>query len=100
MKRDCDLIAVPWIANARPVADLIAAICAAINAREVGEIEQKPQGRVAITLQVDGWVKPIDLSIFAAPPAGDERPGAYYDKEGNLLGTYTRKRKHPAGDER
>ena len=52
------------------------------------------------------FVAPTDYSarkawsamLAAAPPA---RPGAYYDKEGNLIGTYTRKRKRrSAGDER
>lgn len=54
MRRDCDLIAAPWIEEAASAEDLIAALCAALNARQVGEIERKPLGRVALTLQVDG----------------------------------------------
>lgn len=64
MRRDCDLIAAPWTDDAQPAAALIAGLCEALNARQVGEIEQKPQGRVAVSLQVDGYVKLIDLSIF------------------------------------
>jgi hypothetical protein len=66
MKRDCDLIAVPWVDDAKPAAALIEALCAALNARQLGSIAQKPLGRIAVTLQVDGWVKPIDLSVFPA----------------------------------
>jgi hypothetical protein len=63
MKRDCDLIAAPWVEDSASPEDLISALCAALNARQVGEIEQKPLGRVAVTLQINGFFKPIDLSI-------------------------------------
>lgn len=63
MKRDCDLIAAPWTNEAVCGADLVDHLCKALNARIVGEPEPKPLGRVAVTIQVDGYVKPIDLSI-------------------------------------
>lgn len=63
MKRDCDLIAVPWIADPKSPEELIDAICDALKAREVGPREPKPDGRLAVNIQVDGWVKLIDLSI-------------------------------------
>jgi len=63
MKRDCDLIAVPWVENATGPEMLIVRLCEALNAREVGPREPKPHGRVAVNLQVDGWVKLIDMSI-------------------------------------
>lgn len=67
MKRDCDLIAVPWAENASPPEGLIEELCKALNATEVGTREAKPLSRVAINLQVDGWVKLIDLSIVGVP---------------------------------
>lgn len=64
MKRDCDLIAVPWVADAQSPENLIAALCTGLNAREVGDRETKPLGRIACNLQIDGWVKLIDLSVI------------------------------------
>lgn len=63
MRRDCDLIAVPWVDGAVPPEVLIENLCMTLNARQVGWIEKKPHGRIAVTLQIDGWFKPIDLSI-------------------------------------
>jgi hypothetical protein len=64
MKRDCDLIAVPWVDCANAVMTLVDDLCRALNARVVGDIEAKPHNRVAMILQVDGYVKPIDLSVL------------------------------------
>lgn len=64
MMRDCDLIAVAWTVDAKPAEELIAALCKALNAREVGIREPKPRGRLALNLQIDGWFKLIDLSII------------------------------------
>lgn len=64
LKRDVDLIATPWVDNALEASDLIQALCIALNAKQVGCNEQKPHGRIALTLQLDGWFKPIDLSIL------------------------------------
>lgn len=66
MRRDCDLIAVPWVeAHSTPEA-LISALCLALNASEVGPREPKPNGRIAVNLQIDGWYRLIDLSILSA----------------------------------
>lgn len=67
MKRDCDLIATPWVENAAPPEALIEELCKALNAREVGEREAKPGSRVALNIQIDGWAKIIDLSIVGVP---------------------------------
>lgn len=63
LKRDFDLIAAPWTDNAVGNAALVEHLCKGLNARRVGGPEHKPLGRVAVTLQIDGWYKPIDLSI-------------------------------------
>jgi hypothetical protein len=73
MKRDCDLIAAPWIDSATSAEELINTICYAINAKQLaGSLERKPQGRIALTLLIDGWFKPIDLSIMPRAANSDE----------------------------
>lgn len=62
-ERDLDLVAIPWVDNACGVEELLSHICAAIDAKLVGPVEEKPHGRVAVTLQPNGWYRPIDLSI-------------------------------------
>lgn len=69
LKRDVDLIAVPWAYPAATPEDLIRSLCVALNARVIGEIEPKPHGRVACSIQIDGWFKIIDLSITPRAPA-------------------------------
>lgn len=64
LKRDVDLIAAPWTDEAIGNYGLIQHLCAGLNAKMVG-LEHKPHGRVAVTLQIDGYYKPIDLSILA-----------------------------------
>lgn len=74
MKRDCDMIAVPWVEACSTAEALIDALCVALNAREVGPREPKPNGRLAVNLQIDGWFRVIDLSIVTASrirPAGE-----------------------------
>ncbi len=63
-ERDLDLVAIPWVENAVHADVLVAEICKAINARQVGEFELKPHTRIATTLQIDGYYRPIDLSII------------------------------------
>lgn len=63
MKRDCDMIAVPWVGNPSNISVFTHRLCNALGARIVGDIETKHHGRIALTIQVDGYVKPIDLSI-------------------------------------
>ena len=64
MKRDVDLIAVPWAEGAECADRLVNDLCRALNARTVGCWEQKPHGRLAISIQIDGYFKVIDLSIM------------------------------------
>lgn len=61
-ERDLDLIAVPWTDDAVGNHELVEHIAKHLDARIV-EIEHKPLGRVAVTLQMNGYYKPIDLSI-------------------------------------
>lgn len=75
MRRDCDMIAAPWTDEAVIAFELIDRLCAALNATIVGPIAGKPHGRLGWILQVDGWVKTIDISVMpracdrnAAPP--------------------------------
>lgn len=63
LERDLDLIAVPWIESAVSSNDLIVHIATGLCANVAGAVEQKPLGRVAVSLQMRGWYKPIDLSI-------------------------------------
>ena len=64
LKRDFDLIAAPWTDDAVGPATLIDHLCEGLNARRADGPEHKPHGRVAVTLQIDGWFKVIDLSIM------------------------------------
>lgn len=64
LKRDMDLIAAPWTDEAVGDADLIDHLCRGLSAVRIGGPDHKPHGRVAVTLQVDGYYKPIDLSIL------------------------------------
>lgn len=72
MKRDVDLIAAPWTEEATDAETLIRAIAETLNARVmVDPPERKPHGRIGVTMQIDGWFKPIDLSVMpraAQPP--------------------------------
>lgn len=63
-ERDLDLIAAPWTDDAIPALDLLKHIAARINAR-IAMLEAKPGRACAATLQVDGWFKPIDISVCA-----------------------------------
>lgn len=75
MKRDCDLIAAPWVEDAAPVADLIAHLRQGLNADEieVKNADPKPHGRQAFVLQIrDAYKKAIDISVMAPAPDGFE----------------------------
>lgn len=63
MKRDCDLIAVPWTDEAVLAFDLIYRLCKALNAQVLGPAAGKPHGRLGWNLQIDGYVKVIDISV-------------------------------------
>ena len=63
-ERDVDLIAAPWTEDAVTADELIAHLCRELGAVEVGgKRSDKPYGRVATTLLLNGWYKLIDLSI-------------------------------------
>lgn len=61
-KRDLDVIAAPWTENAVGNSELIQHIAKGLNAVILDE-ERKPLGRYAATIQIDGWYKPLDLSV-------------------------------------
>lgn len=63
LKRDVDLIAVPWADDAKDWMTLVDNLCHGLNAKWIGDMERKPFGRIAVTLQIDGYYKQIDLSI-------------------------------------
>ena len=64
LKRDVDLIAVPWTEEAATWKTLVINLIYGLNARLVGEIVDKPHGRLACVIQINGYYKPIDLSII------------------------------------
>ncbi|MOA08986.1 hypothetical protein D3C78_1287920 [compost metagenome] len=61
-ERDLDLIAAPWTEDAVDAHTLIEHLANALSLRII-DIEAKPLGRIAVTLQCTGWYRPIDLSI-------------------------------------
>jgi hypothetical protein len=70
MKRDVDLVAIPWVEDAADPDLLVSHLCGALDARRLTGWEKKPNGRIAINLQINGWFKMIDLSVMprqAAP---------------------------------
>lgn len=70
LKRDFDLIAVPWTDKAVSSTELIQHLCDKVGLSVLSklnassDIESKPQGRVAVTLRTGNWQKNIDLSIM------------------------------------
>lgn len=71
LERDVDLIAAPWTTDAVGNHDLLLYLSEKLDANIV-EIERKPWGRYAATLQIrSGWFKPIDISI--APQLKDSK---------------------------
>ncbi len=61
-ERDLDLIAAPWTEDAIGNYGLMKHIAEGLGARIV-EIERKPLGRYAATIQMDGYYKAIDISV-------------------------------------
>lgn len=61
-ERDLDLIAAPWTEDAVDCDVLLKHLEVSLHAMVV-DMERKPQGRIAVTIQVKGWYRPIDLSI-------------------------------------
>jgi hypothetical protein len=69
LQNDLDLIAAPWTEEAVSPKELIEHLCKALvfndqPARVVGDFhERKPHGRLAVSIQLNGWFKTIDLSV-------------------------------------
>jgi hypothetical protein len=62
LEKDLDLIAAPWTKDAIGNEEFIAYLAEKLGAT-VLEIEIKPVGRLAASIQLDGWYKVIDLSV-------------------------------------
>lgn len=64
-ERDLDLIAAPWTEEALKLnyREVMQYIADGLGARLV-EVEVKPLGRRACTIQMNGWYKLIDLSVM------------------------------------
>lgn len=64
MERDLDLIAMPWTEEALKLnyREVMEHIAKGLGGRVI-EVEAKPLGRRACTIQMNGWYKPIDLSV-------------------------------------
>lgn len=73
-ERDLDVIAAPWTEDAVGNHELMERIANGINA-VILETERKPLGRYAATIQIDGWYKPLDLSVCPRLPTqeGDNK---------------------------
>jgi hypothetical protein len=76
LKRDIDLVAVPWTEHAVPPDELVRCLRGAVggvlgNCLQIGEPGHKPHGRVAYTLVHPGFAGEIDLSVVApSDPTG------------------------------
>lgn len=64
MERDVDLIAVPWVEEVVSSDELIYTLKRDLKLHQIGDIETKPNGRIALSLQFDSYTKTIDLSIM------------------------------------
>lgn len=62
LERDLDVIAAPWTDDAIGNQALLEHIAYGLGARII-EVERKPLGRYAATLQMNGWYKNIDISV-------------------------------------
>lgn len=65
LERDLDLIAAPWSDEALKLnyLEVMTYIADGLGAKLI-EVEAKPLGRRACTIQMNGWYKPIDLSVM------------------------------------
>lgn len=62
LERDLDVIAAPWTEVAVSAQELLEHLADGLGANLLG-IEKKPLGRLAATLQLKGWYRPIDISV-------------------------------------
>jgi hypothetical protein len=65
LERDLDLIAAPWseMALTRNYSEVMHHIASGLGGKVI-EIQVKPLGRRACTIQMNGYYKPIDLSVM------------------------------------
>lgn len=65
LERDLDLIAAPWSAEAAKLnyREVMNYIADGLGAKLI-EVEAKPLGRRACTIQLPGYYKPIDMSVM------------------------------------
>lgn len=65
--RDYDIMAFPWIETAVTADELVEHLCKGLVVNDKPALmhswEQKPLGRRAYTLKMQGWIRNIDLSI-------------------------------------
>lgn len=64
LRRDFDLIAVPWVDAVSEPQTLVNAILAGFDVRQIGEPGDKPHGRRAWTISVGHGTCAIDLSFL------------------------------------
>lgn len=75
LRRDLDLVAIPWTEDAAPAGALLEAIVEASGGFQIGNtsagyIAEKPHGRHAVTISLGGSGGMIDLSIMPRRPPG------------------------------
>jgi hypothetical protein len=70
-ERDLDVIAAPWTNDAVNCDVLLSHLARGLDARIVDE-EQKPHGRIAATIQMNGWYRHIDISVYPIIELEDE----------------------------
>lgn len=66
-QRDLDVIAVPWTEEAVSAEQLLVHIAGGLDARLL-DIEDRPHGRIAASIQMNGWFRLIDISVFPIKP--------------------------------
>jgi hypothetical protein len=63
LMRDFDIMAIPWTSDAVHCRSLIKELCEVLNAKVIDRAS-KPHGRYAFNLQMDGYIKLIDISVM------------------------------------
>ena len=64
LRRDMDVVAIPWVDDADSPGDLIKALCRVHGLTDGGHVTQKPHGRLAYTLIIGTSRRYVDLSIM------------------------------------
>jgi hypothetical protein len=71
LARDLDLIAIPWAGSISCPAKVLEDVTTEYAVRLIGEVEQKPWGRIAYTLSCGFADCAIDLSFIQAQIIGE-----------------------------